>query len=276
MEQKIILAAIFCMVLLSHAQLVSAVQTQIFNFFDNGFVIIGNDGYTIEKNQDHTFNFFVHNKSNGISLSNETINCTFYLANSSGEVILTIPATYESEGYWSALVKGGNLSEVGSYFYGIMCINSEASIGGTFAGTLYSTYHGDEINSGKGLLYLALFIVLVLFFILIMYGITKLPSSNARDEEGRILSINYLKYLRPVLMFTEWMILIAILYLSSNLAFAYLTEELFAQVLFTLFKICLAITPIIVVLWIVWIFVKIAEDKKLNEMIRRGIFPERL
>ena len=136
------------------------------------------------------------------------------------------------------------------------------------------TYNGKSISSAQSIIYIALFAVLFFVFVVILFGIDKLPRYNQQDEEGRILSISYLKYFRPVLWFTEWMLFIAALYLSSNLAFAFLNEQLFAKVLFTLFRISFGITPLIVIVWMIWIFVSMFHDKQFQKMLNRGIFPQ--
>jgi hypothetical protein len=109
---------------------------------------------------------------------------------------------------------------------------------------------------------------------MILFAINKLPRENSRDEEGRILSITYLKYLRPALWFVEWMIFIAVLFLFSNLAFAYLNENLFAQIIFVVFRICLGITPLIVIVWMIWIYVKLFHDKQFQKILNKGMFPQ--
>ena len=136
------------------------------------------------------------------------------------------------------------------------------------------TYTGKNLSSSQTLLYIPLFMVIIFAFIITLLGINKLPKYNQQDEEGKILSITYLKYLRPVLWFFEWMLFITILYLSSNLAFAYLNEQLFAQILFVLFRICFGITPLIVTVWMIWIYVKLFHDRQLQKLLNRGFFPQ--
>jgi len=136
------------------------------------------------------------------------------------------------------------------------------------------TYHGDSISQAQSTIYIILFVIFLFVFIITLFGIRELPYSNTQDEEGRILSISYLKYLRPVLWFFEWMVIIGILYVSSNIAFAYLNEQLFAQILFTFFRIAFGFTPLIVIVWMIWIFVSMFHDKQFQKMLNRGIFPE--
>lgn len=136
------------------------------------------------------------------------------------------------------------------------------------------TYKGDVLSSSQSILYIGLFVIMLFVFFMVIFFIGKLPESNTKDEEGRLLSISYLKYVRSILWFVEWMIFIAMIYLSSNLAFAYLGEELFAQILFTFFRICFGVTPLIVTVWIIWIFVNMFHDKQLQNLLNRGFFEQ--
>ena len=72
----------------------------------------------------------------------------------------------------------------------------------------------------------------------------------------------------------EWFLFIGILFMFSNLGFAFLEEELFSQTLFMLFKVCMGISPIIVIVWFVWIIVSMFHDKDFQNMLNRGMFPQ--
>jgi len=140
--------------------------------------------------------------------------------------------------------------------------------------SFFVNYKGDTISSAQAMLYIGFIVVIILVFIFTLAGISKLPKGNEKDEFGRILSINKLKYLRPALWFFEWMLFIALLFLTSNIAFAYLNEQMFANILFVLFKITFGITPLIVIVWIIWIFVEMFHDKEFQNMLNRGFFPQ--
>ena len=165
-----------------------------------------------------------------------------------------------------------NASELGTYIVNGFCGNATDYV--YWAYDFKVTYTGKEISSAQGIIYIGLFAVLFFVFMATLFGIDKLPRYNQQDEEGRILSVSYLKYFRPVLWFFEWMLFVAALYISSNLAFAYLNEELFAKILFVLFRITFGVTPIIVIVWMAWIFVSMFHDKELQKLLNRGIFPE--
>lgn len=160
---------------------------------------------------------------------------------------------------------------IGSYLFSVL--GDKNGVADTEEGKFEITYTGDSLNTQKSILYVALLAVLVFFFILIIYFTGKLPSSETRNEEGALIDINNLKYFGSVLLFADWMILIAIFYITSNLAFAYLGEVLFAKILFTFFRICFVLTLPLVVIWFIWIFYQIFKDKKLKRMISKGIYP---
>lgn len=158
--------------------------------------------------------------------------------------------------------------------YTVYGYSSNGTANESFIGDFKINYRGEDISSSQATLYFILIVVLFFVFIVTILGINQLPSSNTKDEEGKILSISYLKYLRPVGWFFLWMLFIAILFLSSNVAFAFLTGQLFAKTLHTLFQICMGLTPVIVIVWMIWIYRQMFHDKQMQKMLNRGMFPE--
>ena len=145
----------------------------------------------------------------------------------------------------------------------------------TFATYFEVTYLGKELGQAEATMYLGFLALLVLVFFLNFFGMRFLPARNTRDEEGRILSISYLKYFRDVLMMTGYFLFIAIMFIASNLAFAFLEEEMFANVLFTIYKASFGLAPLVVTVWMIWIFVSMFHDVQFQKMLNRGMFPGR-
>ena len=146
----------------------------------------------------------------------------------------------------------------------------------TFATYFTITYSGLKIGESQTLFYIPLFLVFFFLFFIILFGINHLPDSNATDPEDKIIKISYLKYLRCSLWFVLWSFIVGILFISSNLAFAYLPDTLIADFFFMLFKITFGLTLPIIVIWFLWILAKITEDKQLNNMMKRGMFQQNL
>jgi len=133
------------------------------------------------------------------------------------------------------------------------------------------TYNGEEISTQSISVYLySIIILFVLSFILFFIGI-KLPNDNNRDSEGQIISINQLKYLRPVLFVFSWGLILGIIFIVTNMAIAYIPNQMVGSFLFTIFQIIFWMTIIALPIWLIWIFVKIAQDKEMKQMIERGI-----
>ena len=273
MGKKVILL-LFLMVLMVVPLVSAKIIQQGSNNFAEGYTIEHIQIGTFKTNQNINFDAHVFNISNGKMVTNTTSECMFYLHNSSGYHLLeNEPMTYHTlESYWNYEVSGGNFSKVGSYSYLIQC--NETSYGGFTSAGFDITYNGIVLTQAQSTIYIPLFLFLIFVFIITILGIKQLPSSNEKDEEGKILSVSYLKYLRPVGWFFLWMFFIAMLFLSSNIAFAFLGEQLFANILFVLFKVCFGLTPLIVVVWIIWIYRQMFHDKQMQKMLTRGIFPQ--
>lgn len=162
-------------------------------------------------------------------------------------------------------------SPLGRYRYSVL--GDKNGISSTEEGFFEITPNGDVLNTQKSILYIALSGILLFFFILIIYFAGKLPDSEIRNDDEELIGINNLKYIGSILIFVNWMILISIFYITSNLAYAYLGEVLFADILFMLFKVCLSLTLPIVIIWFCWIIYNIFKDKKLKRLISKGIYP---
>jgi len=178
----------------------------------------------------------------------------------------------QKQSLFNYTLSGAFTTQIGKYVVTGFCIGGSVYSPWSYTFEVSST--GYDISEAKSVLYASLFFVFIFLMVSLVFVINQLPSSNTKDEEGKILSISYLKYLRPALWFVEWMLFIAILYLSSNIAFAYLQEQLFAKTLFVLFRVAFSVTPVIVIVWMMWMFVKMFHDRQLQKIINRGIFPQ--
>ena len=251
--------------------LVSAVPpTNTIITFDNGYIIgISPEGF-IKQNQNYQLNFFVYNKSNGIQIVNTTVSCQFYLANSTGNVLVYQNVTYFAQGYWGINILGSNFSYPEVFPYGIKC--GDGIYGGTTISYFEVTGTGYELTPARATTYIIIFFILMFLFVVVMLGINKLPSGNDTDESGKLMSINNLKYFRSVLLLLEYLLVVGIFYLSSNLAFSYLGEQLFAKILFMFFQVLAWLILPIIIVWVVWIFAQIIDDKRMRRLIEHGIY----
>ena len=129
---------------------------------------------------------------------------------------------------------------------------------------------GFEFNQSRSTLSLGLIGVLIFLFIITLGGISKLPSKDNYDDDGTLMSINQLKYFRPVLWVVAWFIVIAIMFTASNIAFAYMGSTLLANIIFTFFKIMLGLSLPLVVVWFCYVFYSMFKDKQMKNYLERG------
>ena len=237
-------------------------------------------GYEIRIPQDNIlkvgepYNFYVHvyNISNGYPITSG-IGCYFHLYNSTGSHQLELYTSSVSHNFdYEFSLSKGNFTIIDRYYYDIQCNSS--MYGGFHSSILEVNYLGKMIEEGRSTMYILFFGILILVFFLNFYGMSFLPARNQRDEEGKIMSISYLKYFRNVLWMTGYFLFIGIMYISSSLAFSFLEEELMAKTLFMIYRVSFLLAPVVIVVWIIWIFASMFHDKEFQNMLNRGIFPQ--
>jgi len=257
--------------------LVGAAQLTEIQGFPEGIDIILNQQNNLIINSDYHLRVHTYNHSTGAKIDNTSTYCALHFNKPNGAEGLFNNMTYNlSTQEFYLYIDNENFTTNGLYPWIIECQfdNGGKKFGGFLEGLLEINPSGLEFTSARSILYIGLFAVLIFTFFITFFGIGLLPSSNTSDEEGNLLSISYLKYFRTVLWFVEWMILLAIFFVSSNLAFAFLGEEMFAQLFLMMFKVCFGLTPIIVIVWIMWIIAQIIQDKRIRNLWERGMMGE--
>lgn len=168
-------------------------------------------------------------------------------------------------------IDGANYSDYGVYCHNIECTDGVKIESGQKCYEV--NYFGKELTESQSILYLGLLGILIFTLFISFMGIRQLPDSNAKDEFGRIMSINYLKHFRLVLWLVSYFLFIGIVYLASNIAFAFLSEQLFAKLLFAIFTVLFVLSPVVVILIVLSFFVTFFHDKQFQNLLNRGIFP---
>lgn len=105
-----------------------------------------------------------------------------------------------------------NLNTVGYYEYSTFCTNISDS-GSSVEQYFLVNLTGEEFSTSKSFLYIAMLFFSIIFFFLTLYGTIKIPFKNKRDSEGKIISINDLKYFKLFLGFFTYILAIFITYL---------------------------------------------------------------
>jgi len=204
--------------------------------------------------------------------SNNATTCNISTANTPYGVITIDQASEKVGQTFNNTIVAGNFSEIGNYCFNIQCFSGEEVETGSLCRDV--TYLGKQLNGARAGLYIGFLGLLILIFFLNFFGMGFLPARNQRNEEGKIMSISYLKYFRNVLWMTGYFLFIGIVYIASSLAFAFLEEELIAKTLFMIYRVSFMMAPIIVIVWMIFIFTSMFHDKEFQGMLNRGIFPQ--
>jgi hypothetical protein len=143
--------------------------------------------------------------------------------------------------------------------------------GGNYStGSFTATGTGTELKTSESIIYLAFFAFLFFLFFANLNLISKLPTGNSKDESG-VVTVTNMKYVGMALVYVEWLFIWAMIFISYNLAQAYLAEQLFANYLFMLWRIAGGLTAIFTLLWFFWIIMNVVNDREIKNMLGRGL-----
>lgn len=223
----------------------------------------------IQANQTHNFHFQVSNKTD--FLDNSTTQCGFVLTNPNGFVQfedVSIDFLAGTLNQFEINITENNFTKPGEYSYYIQCNTSSQS--GFSSIPIKVTYSGIDFTTAQSVSYTGLFAIMIFIFLINFFGLGLLPGDNKRDEEGKLMQISYLKYIRSVLWLVQWALLVGILFVASNIAFIYLQEQLVAQFFFVLFRITMGLTPIIFIVWGLAFYAKFLQDREFKKLFTRG------
>lgn len=177
--------------------------------------------------------------------------------------------TNNLDGIFNYTIASNLMVILGTYNWDMFCCDTTGC--NNAHGTFLVTKTGVELSQEKALIYLGLLALLIFLFLIDIGAIAFLPSSNTKDEEGFIIGMSNLKYLRIVFCAMAWGLLLAIMFTSSNIAFLYLESTMMGNLLLTLWKAMMLLSLPIVVVFFIWIIASLAQDKEIKNMIERGV-----
>jgi len=159
---------------------------------------------------------------------------------------------------------------VGNYIYDYCDITNDEC----WVNDFDITYSGNEFNQQTSTMYIVIVSVLIFLFLLAIFGASRLPSGDSRDEDGAILQVNNLKYFRPVLFGLAWLIVIAMIFIMANMGLGYMYNTGVGQFFFSIYQILFWTTIVLMApIFIIYLYTKVMHDKAIKELIERGITP---
>lgn len=223
---------------------------------------------TYKVNYPYTFEIHVFNSSNGVPVISN-IGCYFHLYNRTGEHVFEGYDNTSSDGLdYSFTLTGTYFSTPGQYYYNAQCNNS--IIGGYAGEYIYVTAQGVPYNTTHGIIYASLILLLSGVFILQLFFIFSIDADN-KVSDGRVIQINYMKYLRIFLVAMCYVTFIAINYFAWNIAYGILEFEEMAKFFRVLFTITYSVMYPIFIVIIVWSVAQFVKDRKVEEFVKRNL-----
>ena len=208
------------------------------------------------------------NSSGNICSSSSSCEITIRFPRNNSYVINNASMTNNNNGIFNYTLSSTNLGVLGSYDWDMFCC--EGTDCGEAHGSFSVTKTGVELSQDKAMIYLGMLTLLILIFTGLCISIPFLPKGNNKDEEF-FISINNLKYLRPVFYAFVWGLGIAILFTASNISYLYLETEMMGALLFAFYKIMFWMTFPMTIIWFLFLLANIFRDKEMKELIDRGV-----
>jgi hypothetical protein len=267
MDKKTI---VFLLLVLALLPLISsAPPQQVTTIVEKGLQLEVPTDYYLKQNDDHKFHVHVHNASTGLLLIPDDINfCIIHVYYDGAHIIETNMSADSNNLEWDYTVLGGNFSELGAYQVLIYCEATDES-GGFFEFSFEVNGIGEDFTLPQAIIYIGFFGVLVFLFLVSIGLIAKIPTEKMNDN-GDLIQMSNLKHTRTVLYAFCYVLIMAILFLVSNIGFAFLNEILFSKVAFAIFQIMYRLlTPMLIIMFIK-IFYDIFKSKEMNKIIQRG------
>jgi len=211
----------------------------------------------------HTFN-----RSNGVLMLPGEISCRGLLVNQNG-FLITKQVALPLDHYFNFLLNETMALTPGFYEYTLHCNNSYQ--GGYHTGFFQITNSGSNFTIQMAIFYFGIMAILAFLFVVTIFGFNLLPNQDPKDLDGKLMDINWLKYLRYPIGILAWGELTMIFWLGWNIAEGYLFTGLAAQIFELLYRLNFYSLMIALPVMFFYIVVKAIEDKKFKAMIERGI-----
>jgi hypothetical protein len=206
--------------------------------------------------------------NNGTYCSGSAV-CNISVFSPTGEVLVNNLEMTNQNAFFNYTLSDSNTSEFGDYEYRIMCEDSGLSNFGIFAFEV--TPSGTSPTTAHAIFYVIAFIFSIVFFLLALLGGIKLPWKNNYSEDGYLVNISDLKYLKLFCWFFAYICLIWLAWLGRAVNNMFLFVDAGTGVFDGIFYFLMAFfVPVFFLVAFVG-FVRYINDKKFQNLLGRGV-----
>jgi len=198
-----------------------------------------------------------------------TATCNATITSPNSSILIDNKLMTNNVAYHNITIPSNSLNVLGIYKVDIPCIDNGLTGSDTFYFKI--TPSGDEISTAQGIVYSVLFVLSVVVLMLTMYGSFSFPWRNQRNEEGEIIGVNELKYLKLFCIAFSYVLTILINWMAYTLAFGYLSFDFMANFFYTIYWILLSLLFPFLIIMVVIVIIKFIDDRKIWDAFSRGI-----
>lgn len=176
---------------------------------------------TVQIGEAFEFNIHVFNASNGLPVTNESVDCYLHGYYRNGTHVLKVQLDFEPPFDFHYTVPK-EVFTGGKGAYVVQCNNSE---GGFVSGNFDVTRTGFEFTVQEAIVYSILALGVLILFLVSFYFMISTPYSNKKNEKGEVIQITKLKYVKLGLIMLCWVLFTWFLNILIGLSdsFVYLT-----------------------------------------------------
>ncbi len=195
--------------------------------------------------------------------------CNYSIFNSYQTKIKNGSLTVDSESFFIIQLNTTNTYYLGEYIIDLFCYDQNV---GSFTTIEFKvTPNGKELSLPQGIMYIFLLILSVLVFLALIMGSIKFPWKNIVNDDGKLISVNDLKWAKLACIIFSYLTLLFITGLIYTISEDYLNLGGPSSFFYVIHRILLALVypSAVIIPWLILIMV--VADKKSKKFIERGL-----
>ena len=177
--------------------------------------------------------------------------------------------TNENNGEFSHTVNFAEVTDLGIYKWNAYCCDVDKCASGF--GKFEITATGDTLSTGESIVYVIFLIGIIFAFLLCLYGATKIPFRNVRSQDGHIIQVNDLKYVKIICIVFCYLLLMFMFGVTRSVLANYLFLNGAYKVFNWLFWILFSFVWPLIVVSLLLTLVYYIDGKKLKKALMRGV-----
>ncbi len=161
-----------------------------------------------------------------------------------------------------------NTSQLGTYFYNVF--GDKNTLNKTETLCFDITPNGEVFTQGKAISYIGFIIILFFMFGLSLFGSIVIPWKHVRTQEGYIVGINEMRYVKLIL----WALNYVLLMFLFGLSYKFFREagiEGFTSFFYWAYKIMESFIYPTLIATVIFMVMAFLASKRLREQLERGI-----